>query len=95
MQVMFPKGFLVKDPLYKVQFPPKNSRVTMKEVRREPSRSQGTNAGNLHFSQRKEGRVKLAIFMQKRRLSQEANQEVTELRKSPSRPKNCRAGPLQ
>lgn len=67
----------------------------MKEVRREPSRSQGTNAGNLHFSQRKEGRVKLAVFMQKRRLSQEANQEVTELRKSPSRPKNCRAGPLQ
>ena len=64
----------------------------MKEVRREPSKSQGTDLGNLHFSQRKPGWVKLATFMQKRTLSQEPNQAVTELRKSQGRPKNCRAG---
>lgn len=91
---MFPGNFLIKNPSHTARFPQKKSRVTLKEIRRGAMRSQGTDPGNLHLSQRKVGWVKLVIFMQKRTLCQELNQKVAEFRKSPWRPKNCRAGPL-
>lgn len=53
----------------------------MVEIRRGLSRSQGTDLGNLHFSQRKAGWVRLAIFMQMR-TEPGMNQKVAEFSKS-------------